>query len=1007
MPLFFTDKLKPGYDGDIADAVDIEVASSGFDGLLTVAANDVQKVAEAFDNLSVYRVRRFTRTQTSDEPLAPTSNAVPNAYNRGNWQATYSSPTSTERYTWAAVKIGIGTDPADTTEWLILPVESYAASSVGLTQTQVDARINALVANWATVASGARAPASKMAWGFTDVPVANGGIVSVVNARQNISAANAHNAAFTATYNVASTGSVWAMVGILTTEITTIGTQAIVWSDGTRSPTINNWTRLGVGTAGNAVNFTYYETQFTGGVPSGAAHLEEGQLIPVDILPQASATGSGIISAADYARIQGAHNQAGVDARIAAAVEDFAEVSKPNATMPDGRLSPHMQEVSNSFDGGGWTDSTTAGVAVNTGAGNIPLLHGTRETSLATVRGFTYSATPADVSPRLTNQYAYFRLPISAVGDEEEWRLSHGVTGAAAYLEIADATRIGADAAYTYYSTDQIADIPVGALFRVQQFTLFELDDHRVRVTAEASNVSVDASGFNGNLDTADTNVQAVAQKLDDLVISSNQILGATPNDGVFDIQDMSDALRAIVDPEYAITSGTRGLVAAVETRFNGLGITNVLHQSGATVGQITAPVVSVDLPSVYDRSARAPSQNTAVNRTVSFDHGMRAEAFGQGGTRAQGFRIYGLPPLTDGKVMAVAITGRLPSNFAALGSADFANNSMVLLSFGQSERVVPATPNIDDDLVIKENGGFQIERNHNGISRSGTNDATALGNGAYFKVVLMVRKVAGGNVWQYKYSVNGRAVKTSPASGGGAIVNTQLDGATELAIGNGMSRGEVLPSFKGDLWDCWIRMYDAADFPISDGDLQAYSGNGLTDLTAGTYNTLSSRNNPYSIGYGQITGAAVALKYQRSWRSLSTGVLTIPRLSQGGYLHVVFDEPFNINDADSMRFGVSVDGADGAFVFNEGEITRGMVRTIAQAVTKDANTIRAVVDSTGAAGWVTNGNPLSSAVNRVAMNLIGDSAGSEVVTGATFFMDNEHRITANGVRLTDLQVAG
>lgn len=491
---------------------------------------------------------------------------------------------------------------------------------------------------------------------------------------------------------------------------------------------------------------------------------------------------------------------------------------------------------------------------------------------------------------------------------------------------------------------------------------------------------------------------------------ASQQVEGGAGG-GLLGLSGVSPELRARFDPEFDITTPTRYLDAAIGTRYMSDAIENDLHQSGATVSVNPHPAIATALPTVYDRLARNPSRNRAINRTISFDHGMVAESGGQGRVVSRGFLVRGLRhPMGPGVIWTVAIRGRLPSNFIYLSPIDFQSNSAILASLTTGAQVVPGVPNRQLDWVFKEDGDTALEINTSGRAVSGTEDSSlALVNSSHFAGIMQVRQVSTSpDIYQIKYSINGRAVLTSPESGGGAIINNHFAGSSEISIGNGMTRASAASSFKGDVWDVLVKTQPAANFVISDSDMRTFSANAVAALDAGTYNDIALRDEPYTAAFARLTAGAVPLKYARAWTDISTGILTVPRISEGGYLHHVLDAPFNVADVDAIDFLVSTDGAAGGYHYSGAiPIRRSMVRPISEAGTIDAQSAYIVPQNGGADGVLLYGPPQRETLNVMGVNLIGASDGAEIVTSIVFKMDNEEVIGSGGVRVRDIRKAG
>ena len=479
---------------------------------------------------------------------------------------------------------------------------------------------------------------------------------------------------------------------------------------------------------------------------------------------------------------------------------------------------------------------------------------------------------------------------------------------------------------------------------------------------------------------------------------------------GAIGLSDLSPELRARLDPEYDIITADRNLKAIVASRFMSERIENDLHRGGVSVARNTHPSIVVDFPTVYDRSARSPSDNLAVTRTLSFDHGMAAEAFGlSAGTRAQGFLVRGMRAMGENVVWVVATVGRMPSNFTFLGPIDFYNLSEVLFSFGLGPRAVPGRANRQIDVVFKENGNAQIELDASGTSVSGSeDDRLLLGNSAYFVRMVQVRRVsATPDIYQVKDCVSGRAVRTTPASGAGAIVNNTFAGSAEFAVGNGISSASAALSFKGDLWDVWAKDYAAGIFPFSDGDMQAMTASAHAALTAGNYDSLDARNNPFTLRFGQAVGSVVPPKWEPSWVDVSAGVITVPRQAAGGYASISLATPVAISRVKGLRLKASVDGGRSFVNVHQMDPVRSMVRPVSEIETVDGQSIIFVADEGGVGGVSTDGTPRSPSLNQYAINLIGASDGAEIVDRIAFKAHNDQSFyTTGGMMIKDVQLA-
>ena len=217
-----------------------------------------------------------------------------------------------------------------------------------------------------------------------------------------------------------------------------------------------SWERIASGTVGsNTVTFYTAQVPADAGEASGVAvRVEELQYRVVH-----SAGGRSRLVIPGGATETGTFTQAAADARYQ-------------------RKSEKLDDVENAFNTGGWADSGIAGVAVGS-VGQLVLDPSPKD--LSRVSGMMYSATPNDVSPRFTNRYIYFRLPASATGEEDKWRIRYGTTDNMVTNRIPASGSLdgvlymGTVLGRRYYRR-QINDLPVGWRIRVQELDPYELN---------------------------------------------------------------------------------------------------------------------------------------------------------------------------------------------------------------------------------------------------------------------------------------------------------------------------------------------------------------------------------------------------------------------------------------------------------------------------------------------------------------------------------------------------
>ncbi len=119
---------------------------------------------------------------------------------------------------------------------------------------------------------------------------------------------------------------------------------------------------------------------------------------------------------------------------------------------------------------------------------------------------------------------------------------------------------------------------------------------------ADANEVEVDASGFDGNLATTDVNLQLVAQKIDDLILGGVQLTTEQVQDIVGAMFDQnSNVAYDDADGEVDITFPTQASGDSL------------LNSTGGTLPKLTPVVVHVDSSSILEMRRATPS-NTGLN---------------------------------------------------------------------------------------------------------------------------------------------------------------------------------------------------------------------------------------------------------------------------------------------------------------------------------------------------------------------------------------------------------
>ena len=202
----------------------------------------------------------------------------------------------------------------------------------------------------------------------------------------------------------------------------------------------------------------------------------------------------------------GGLGQAAVDARVRAGVADWAETGN-RARIPEGKMSTKAAEVDGYLDEGGWSNLDAVEVATETWAA---------APTQAQLTGASYAASYQAPS-HLTDRFVGIRVPTAQANADIRAAVTSDVSGVTQVYERHDLdewTEVASAGGYTYYSRE-FADAGLGETYRVQTHTPTQWDPARVKRTA--ANVEVDASAFDGNLGGTTTNVQLLAQAVDDL----------------------------------------------------------------------------------------------------------------------------------------------------------------------------------------------------------------------------------------------------------------------------------------------------------------------------------------------------------------------------------------------------------------------------------------------------------------------------------------------------------
>ena len=662
MPIRFSDDLAssgpfPVVGADEIGGVVTDVSESG--GVVTVTKKDASNKGTTGTNTfnlagqtgglnqnqvdariaqtNVYRVVRFTRTQNDTVPPVPTSNAVPNAVSTGTWTSTYNRPNNTEKYTWAAIKIGIATDPANNTEWVIIPLEQHVAGGGGgLTQTQVDARVQALVEDWAEVGDSTTLPNAK---------IADNAITKSKMADDSVGIAELDATGTTAGSKVLKTNAAG---------------NALTWADDQ------------TGSGGGGLTTTQVDARIQTWARAGNTDN-----VPANKLDESAIVNSRVANAApENIGVVDTTDDNGYEKDGAAITTD----ASPTRWADQKHRHPwreHEAEVFNSFDGNKWEDTAQGEIRTIDGADLRPYTEPDTNTIItdnALLTGFHWSATPSDLTPRSdNNRRIYLRVPLSAEASGS-WRINFETGDGTATPQTRtlsdDQTRdtiyeVNRNATHIYYAA-QYTSVPSDARMRVQEFDKFMLDLDRVDVSNIAARVHInerpgatvlqDGPGAGMALTNWQTNnVRSAGGFSDfspafDLDDANNQygeflseitlrMSGRSSTSIGFNTEH--DTVHRITD--FAFASALRGTTAYSSGSVEGLAIGSVdLYDASTKAGTITVYLAKNALNQVgyyyrYTVETSPAYQGTASssissNISVAFEHGDVPEVPSGGG---------------------------------------------------------------------------------------------------------------------------------------------------------------------------------------------------------------------------------------------------------------------------------------------------------------------------------------------------------------------------------------
>ena len=492
----------------------------------------------------LYAVARYRRTTSSGTPSAPTSNSdadwsadytAADQTNAYSWLAlkigTGSDPDDATG--WQIL-------PVDSPEASGVSGVSSIGAGTGIAVNRATGAVTVSVDDTLANIRGALSSV-----GTDDLSGTDGGVLAVQTSEVNLSIANGYSytgeGGFSAYNLAAQTADPWVLVGISAGKESEIARIAVRHggADGDLTPDLaDGWNDIGKGTVGTARNYRFYRRQFTGYTwDAGAVTLEEtGQIddrfiprsviddevedyalrgrterVDLDRLPEASTSQGGVITAAQYNRIAAAIQNDDLDATLLTAsqieggdavllrdgsVTTGNELAEITFTELDkrwyGQTAARSEVLDEYFTSEGWQNSTTGQiltlnneVRTTAGASSGDIL------SLALLRSGDYSATPDDVSPRETDRWIYWKAPIAADGSGA-WRVQLDLDGEAGsdpqqivFDETLDANfvRVGtsADGTEVFYRR-RVANLPVGATLRIQQYDHAALNRERVDV---------------------------------------------------------------------------------------------------------------------------------------------------------------------------------------------------------------------------------------------------------------------------------------------------------------------------------------------------------------------------------------------------------------------------------------------------------------------------------------------------------------------------------------------
>ena len=183
----------------------------------------------------------------------------------------------------------------------------------------------------------------------------------------------------------------------------------------------------------------------------------------------------------------GGLDQAAVDARIAAEVDDWALVENDRTLIPISKLPDKLQEIDEAVTGDGWDQDQTNGQVSSATAAS-------QGSTIPTT--LTYDKSTYEQSPRVTNYFVQVRVLVAQKTELANWRISLEETDQPRQNFVGTAwTHIGDQAGWAYYE-QQIADLPVGVHVNIETFDPLSLDTSKIELLGATSPAQYYGTGF-------------------------------------------------------------------------------------------------------------------------------------------------------------------------------------------------------------------------------------------------------------------------------------------------------------------------------------------------------------------------------------------------------------------------------------------------------------------------------------------------------------------------------